>query len=140
VIANGIPWRDSPEALVVGPTGVALANNGTLYLADTLADSITAIPKAMTRTSPAAHGGKTVAKGGLLKEPLGLAVAPNGDILTTNAGDGDIVETTPAGMELLARTLDTKTGAGSLFGLQLAAGGRGVYFVDDGENTLNLLH
>ena len=30
VIANGIPWVDSAEALVLGPTGVALASNGTL--------------------------------------------------------------------------------------------------------------
>jgi plastocyanin len=140
VIANGIPWRDSKEALVVGPTGLALASDGTLYLADTLANSITAIPDALSRGTVAPDGGRTVSKGGSLKEPLGLALAPNGDILTTNAGDGNIVETTPGGKQLLARTVDSKTGAGSLFGLLAAPGGKGVYFVDDGENTLNLLH
>lgn len=140
VIANGIPWRDSPEALVVGPTGLALSSDGTLYLADTLANSITAIPDALSRDSAAPDGGRAVSKGGFLKEPLGLALAPNGDILTTNAGDGNIVETTPGGKQLLTRTLDTKTGAGSLFGLLPAPGGKGVFFVDDGENTLNLLH
>src|SRR5579863_863929 len=36
VIANGIPWRDDKAALVIGPTGVALGANGTLYVADTL--------------------------------------------------------------------------------------------------------
>lgn len=140
VIADGIPWVDSPEALVVGPTGVALAANGTLYLADTLANRITAIPQAMTRTTPAPLGGATVTEGGFLKEPLGLALAPNGDILTTNAGDGNIVETTPAGRQLTAQLADSKTGAGSLFGLVVAPGANGVYFVDDGENTLRLLH
>jgi hypothetical protein len=140
VIADGIPWVDSPEALVVGPTGLALAANGTLYLADTLANRITAIPQAMTRTTPAHGGGATVTEGGLLKEPLGLVLAPNGDILTTNAGDGDIVETTPAGRQLTAQPADSKTGAGSLFGLMVAPGANGVYFVDDGENTLRLLH
>ncbi len=35
VIANGIPWVDSAEALVLGPTGLALASNGTLYVAST---------------------------------------------------------------------------------------------------------
>jgi hypothetical protein len=139
VIADRIPWVDSPEALVVGPTGVALASNGTLYLADTLANRITAIPQAMTRTTPAPAGGSTVTEGGHLKEPLGLVVAPNGDIVTTNAGDGNIVETTPGGRQLLVRLADSKTGAGSLFGLALAPGG-GVYFVDDGENTLRLMH
>jgi hypothetical protein len=140
VIANGIPWRDSPEALVVGPTGVALSANGTLYLADTVANSITAIPQAMTRTTPAAKGGTTVTEGGHLKEPLGLVLAPNGDIITTNAGDGNMVETTPSGQQVAAVTADSKTGAGSLFGLVVAPQGKGVYYVDDGENTLRLLH
>jgi sugar lactone lactonase YvrE len=140
VIADKIPWVDSPEALVVGPTGLALASDGTLYLADTLASRITAIPQALTRTTAAPAGGTTVTEGGHLKEPLGLVLAPNGDIITTNAGDGDMVETTPSGKQLVALTADTKTGAGSLFGLAVAPGGTGVYYVDDGENTLRLLH
>jgi hypothetical protein len=38
-----------------------------------------------------------------------------------------------SGKELTACTLDVNTGAGSLCGLLVAAGGRGAYFVDDGE-------
>ncbi|MCW3019943.1 MAG: hypothetical protein JWN10_2251 [Solirubrobacterales bacterium] len=140
VIANKIPWRDDPAALVVGPTGVALASDGTLYLADTLDNRIAAIPNAVKRTSAAPDGGATVSEGGLLKQPLGLIVAPNGNILTTNAGDGNVVETTPAGKQVTAQTADAKTGEGSLFGLALAPEGKGVYYVDDGENTLRLLH
>jgi hypothetical protein len=140
VIADKIPWRDDPEALVIGPTGVALASNGTLYLADTLDSRIAAIPDALTRTSPAADGGNTVSEGGHLKQPLGLTLAPNGNILTTNAGDGNMVETTPAGKQVVVRTADQKTGAGSLFGLVIAPSGKGIYYVDDGENTLRLLH
>ena len=140
VIADGIPWRDSPEALVVGPTGLALSSDGTLYLANTVANSITAIPQAMTRTTPAPKGGATVTEGGHLDEPLGLTIAPNGNILSTNAGDGNIVETTPGGQQISVQTADKKTGAGSLFGLVVAPAGKGIYFVDDGENTLNLLH
>jgi hypothetical protein len=139
VIADGIPWVDSPTALAIGPTGVALASNGTLYLADTLVSRITAIPQAMSRTTPAPKGGNTVSEGGHLKEPLGLVLAPNGDIITTNAGDGNIVETTPSGQQVAVRTADKKTGAGSLFGLAIAPEGKRIYFVDDGENTLNLL-
>jgi hypothetical protein len=137
VIANGIPWRDDPSALAIGPTGVALAPGGTLYVADTLDNRIAAIPNATTRTTPAPDAGSTVSQGRHLKQPLGLALAPNGDILTTNAGDGNIVETTPAGRQLMTRTLDTKTGAGSLFGLVLDGGK--LYYVDDGDNTLKLL-
>jgi len=139
VVANGIPWRDSPEALVVGPTGVALAANGTLYVNDTIDSRITAIPQATTRSTPAPKGGTTVTEGGSLKEPLGMVLAPNGDIITSNAGDGNIVETTPAGKQVVVRTLDTKTGAGSLFGVAVAPSG-GLYFVDDGENALEQLH
>jgi hypothetical protein len=140
VIANKIPWRDDPAALVIGPTGVALASDGTLYLADTLDNRIAAIPDALTRTSALPDGGHTISTGGLLKQPLGLTLAPNGNILTTNAGDGNIVETTPTGKQLVAQSADKKTGAGSLFGLVVDPAAGGVLYVDDGDNTLRLLH
>jgi hypothetical protein len=140
VVANGIPWIDSAEALVLGPTGLALASDGTLYVASTEDSKILAISEAMTRTTPAAKGGAVLTEGGHLKEPLGLVLAPNGNIITSNGGDGNIVETTPAGQQVAVRTADTKTGAGALFGLVIAPEGKGIYFVDDGENTLNLLH
>ena len=101
--------------------------------------AIAAIPGALTRTSAARDGGSTISRGGDLKQPLGLALAPNGDILTTNAANGDIVETNPDGRQLLTRTADRKTGAGSLFGLLVAPTGRLVYYVDDGDNTLKVL-
>jgi hypothetical protein len=140
VIADGIPWIDSAEALVLGPTGLALAANGTLYVASTEDSKILAIPQAMTRTTPTAKGGAVLTEGGHLKEPLGLVLAPNGNIITSNGGDGNMVETTPAGQQVAVQSADKKTGAGSLFGLVIAPEGKGIYFVDDGENTLNLLH
>jgi hypothetical protein len=140
VIAKGIPWIDSEEALVLGPTGLALASDGTLYVASTEDSKILAISEAMTRTTPAAKGGTVLTEGGHLKEPLGMVLAPNGNIITSNGGDGNMVETTPAGQQVAVRTADTKTGAGALFGLVVAPEGNGIYFVDDGENTLNLLH
>ena len=45
VIANRIPWRDDKAALVIGPTGLGLGANGTLYVADTLKSRIIAIPE-----------------------------------------------------------------------------------------------
>lgn len=140
VIAHGIPWVNSAEALVLGPTGLALGSNGTLYVASTEDNKILAISEAMTRTTPAAKGGTVLTEGGHLKEPLGMALAPNGNILTSNGGDGNMVETTPAGQQVAVQTADKKTGAGSLFGLVIGPEGKGIYFVDDGENTLNLLH
>jgi hypothetical protein len=140
VIANGIPWIDSAEALVLGPTGLALASDGTLYVASTEDSKILAISEAMTRTTPAVKGGTVLTEGGHLKEPLGMVLAPNGNIITSNGGDGNMVETTPAGQQVAVQTADKKTGAGSLFGLAIAPEGKGIYFVDDGENTLRLLH
>ena len=140
VVADKIPWRDDKAALAIGPTGVAVAGNGTLYVADTLKSRIISIPNALTRTTPMHDEAITLTKGGHLNQPLGLALAPNGDILTTNAGDGNMVETTPAGKQLLARGADAKAGGGSLFGLVPVPGGGGVYFVDDANNDLRLLH
>jgi hypothetical protein len=84
--------------------------------------------------------GQTVSQGGALNGPLGLAIAPNGDILTVNAGDGNMVETTPRGAQVAVKAVDvSKQGGGTLFGLALGPDGPSVYFVDDGNNTLNIL-
>jgi hypothetical protein len=138
VIAEGFPERTDPAALVIGPTGVALGNGGTLYVADTEQSRIAAVPNARFRTTPLGGAGETVAKGGYLNSPLGLTTAPNGDILTTNGADGNLVETTPIGAEF--QPFDTGFGEGALFGLALAPQRQGVYLVDDGNNTLQLLH
>ena len=140
VIGTGFPTRTDPGALVIGPTGVALSERGTLYVADTLGNRIAAIPDAMDRETPFPNGGFTVTSGGSLNGPLGLTIAPNDDILTANASDGNIVETTPDGNQLVAKLADSTTGAGSLFGLTIAPGTNGVFYVDDGDNTLRLLH
>ena len=139
VIGSRFEERTDPAALVIGPTGLGLSKNGTLYVADTLPNRIAAIPNAVFRLNSAGLG-MTVSTGGALNQPLGLALAPNGDILTVNAGDGNIVETTPAGSQIAVKTIDTSgAGAGTLFGLAVVPG-TGVYFVDDGDNTLDLLH
>ena len=144
IIGTGFPERTDPGALVVGPTGVAIGSDGTLYVASSAANRITAIPDAVGRTS--SSRGSTVSGGGWIDDPLGLAIAPGGDILTTNGGDGNLVETTPAGRQVTVKMLDTipvppgPNGNGTLFGLTLAPRGAGVYFVDDGGNDLSLLH
>ena len=142
VIASAFDERTDPNALVIGPTGLGLGSDGVLFVADTLQDRIAAIPNAVGRTTDA-EAGMTVAQGGNLKQPLGLAIAPNGDIVTVNAGNGHMVELAMDGAQLSARSVDvshSKSGAGTLFGLAIAPGGLGVYYVDDGNNTLNLLH
>jgi hypothetical protein len=139
VVGSGFAERTDPNALVIGPTGVGLSANGTLYVADTLANRIAAIPQAESRFTSDGRG-MTISKGGALNGPLGLAIAPNGDILAANAGDGNLVEVTPGGSQAV-KTIDTSgQGAGTLFGLAVNPAGTGVYFVDDGDNTLDILH
>ena len=143
VIGAGLPERTDPAALVVGPTGLGFSD-GTLYIADSAANRIAAISDALNTTTPT--NGTTVTSGAAVNDPLGLAIAPNGDILTTNGGDGNLVETTPAGQQVAVKMLDTSpappgpNGNGTLFGLAVVPDGSGVYFVDDGTNTFNLLH
>ncbi len=139
IVGSGFGERTDPAALVIGPTGVGLGAGGTLYVADSLSNRIAAIPNALERDHTA-FTGSNVSSGGALNDPLGLAIAPGGDILTVNGNDGNIVETTPSGAQVAVKTLDSQIGAGTLFGLAIAPGGTGVIFVDDGFNTLNLLH
>ncbi len=84
-----------------------------------------------------------MAAGGKLNAPLGLAIAPGSDVLTVNGGDGRIVETSPAGVQVASSFLDrsgSPPGSGALFGLALKPRMGGVYYVDDAVNTLRLLH
>lgn len=141
VIGSGFLERTDPAALVIGPTGVGF-NNGTLYVADSLSNRIAAIPQAATRDDTA-HTGNDVTSNGAINDPLGLTIAPNGDILTVNGNNGKIVETTPGGLQIANRFLDksgSPPGAGALFGLAIIPGGLGVYYVDDATNTLNVLN
>ncbi len=157
VIGSGFSERTDPAALVIGPTGVGLSptcnasdpddcttvvgsSDRALYVADTLNNRIAVIPNAIDRTTSAGTG-TTVSHGGSLNFPLGLAVAPNGEVLTVNGGDGFITEITPGGVQIAKTLLDktgTPPGSGTLFGL-IYQPGYGLLFVDDGSNTLNLL-
>jgi hypothetical protein len=129
-IARGFRTHTDPNALVVGPTGVGLGRHGILYVADSALNRIAAIPHAMTRTTAFAGPGTTVSEGGALNDPLGLTIAPGGDVVTTNGADGNLVETSPAGMQVATKTL-VRDGAGDLFGLAVIPRASGLYFVND---------
>ena len=141
-VATGFPEELNSSALVLGPTGVALEPDGTLYVADTVQSRIAAIPFATSRFFPVSGGGFTVSQGGSLNAPLGLAVAPGGDLIAVNGNDGNAVEVTPFGAQVDTRTIDPFNSGGDLFGLAIAPSGRGILFVDDNgaANTLDLLH
>ncbi|HYA69582.1 MAG TPA: hypothetical protein VED63_12700, partial [Acidimicrobiales bacterium] len=137
VIATGFPESLNSSALVIGPTGVALGANDTLYVADTLGNRIAAIPFASFRFFPLTGGGLTLSQGGSLNGPLGLTLAPNGDLIAMNSLDGNAVEITQGGIQVDTLTVDPfatpapADGAGDLFGVEIAPGGTGLLFVDD---------
>jgi hypothetical protein len=136
VIATGFSEALNSSALVLGPTGDAIAPNGTLYVADTINNRIAAIPFAPFRFTPVGGGGYTVSSGGGLNAPLGLMLAPNGDTIAANGGDGNAVETTPFGQQVAVVQMDPLDSGGDLFGLTLNSARNGILFVDDGDNTL----
>jgi hypothetical protein len=141
-IASGYPQRTDSSAFVLGITGLGLGDDGTLNVAETLTSQIFTVPNALTRSGSSGEG-NLVTQGNQLNQPLGLAMAPNGDILTVNGSDGKIVETTQSGHQVFHKFLDTSgspAGAGALFGLAVRPDLSGVYYVDDAVNTLRLLH
>ncbi len=141
VIADGFGQRADRDAFLIGPTGLALGPNASLYVSDALANQIVVIRNATTRSTSAGTG-QTVAKGGLLHRPLALAVAPNGHLLSVNATNGQVVEVDPAtGRQLGAQWVDTDQaqsppGNGDLFGIAITPDEKGFYYVEDDVNTL----
>jgi hypothetical protein len=141
VVASGFGQRADRDAFLIGPTGLALGADGTLYVSDALGNRIVAIPDAATRTTSAGTG-RIVTEAGLLKRPLAMTMAPNGHLLVTNAKNGQVVEVDPAsGKQLYAQWIDadqaqSPPGNGDLFGIAMTPDGRGFYYVEDDVNTL----
>jgi len=137
VIGSGFLSKPNKAALVQGATGVALGHNGTLYVAETVQNRIAEISNALTRTTAEPDGSKTLTSGGWLNGPLGLTLAPNGDVIAMNGSNGNAVEISPSGHQL-AKVALVPNGSGDLFGVTIASGGHGLLFVNDGTNALDL--
>jgi hypothetical protein len=135
VIGTHFPWRANKAALILAPTGLVLGHNGTLYVDDTLTNTVSAIPQALTRTSALVATAGTLSAGGALNAPLGMTLAPNGDLIVVNGNNGNAVEITPAGKQLATKTL-VKNGAGDLFGIITTQAGNGILVGNDGTNAL----
>jgi len=133
VIGSHFVWRANKAALIQSPTGVALAKNGTLYVAETVNNR----PDAATRSTAIADGTDTLSSGGALNGPLGLTMAPDGDIVALNGNDGNAVEVSPQGRQI-AKVMLVAHGAGDLFGAAVEPTGQGILFVNDGTNALEL--
>jgi hypothetical protein len=143
VVASGFGAQPNKDVFVIGPTGLALGADDTLYVSDATGNRINAIWDATTRDHSAGVG-RTVTKDGMLQRPLAMAVAPNGHLLVTNGLNGQVVEVDPlSGDQIRARWIDPNKaqkppGSGDLFGIAMTPTGDGFYYVEDEANTLVL--
>jgi hypothetical protein len=144
VIGDGFGAQADKGVFLVGPTGLTLAKDGTtLYVSDAIDNRVVAIADATTRATSAGQG-REITKDGFLKRPLAMVTAPNGNLLVTNALNGQVVEINPlTGKQLYARWIDTDRaqtppGSGDLFGIAMTPEGDGFYYVEDDMNTVVL--
>ena len=125
-IASGYGHRCDPAAFVVGPTGVALdQQDDILYVSSTVDNSIFAIHDASRRRTDAGMGDLVTNDSTHLHGPLGLALAPNGDLISTQSDAinqdpnqlSEVVEFTPSGKFVAEFQVDPNVG--SAFGLAI---------------------
>ncbi|HEY7311872.1 MAG TPA: TIGR03118 family protein [Gemmataceae bacterium] len=147
-IASGYAHRTDPNALVVGPTGLAYdRKTDTLYVASTADNEIFAIANASSTRTDHGTGRVVVQDSQHLHGPLGLVLAPNGDLIVAN-GDAvnpvsgqsnELVEFTPRGQFVGQFQIDPGA-PGAAFGLAVQQVGNQVRFaaVDDNTNKLNV--
>jgi DNA-binding beta-propeller fold protein YncE len=141
VVGDGFSARADKDVFLIGPTGVALGPDGTLYVSDALENRIVAIADAATRTTSGGTG-RVVTQDKLLQRPLALIATQAGHLLVVNGKNGQVVEIDPvAGQQLYAQWIDANQaqqppGNGDLFGIALRPDGKGFYYVEDEMNFL----
>ncbi len=141
VIGAGFGARADAGAFLIGPTGLALAPDGTLYVSDAIGNRIVAIADAAGRATSAGTG-QQVTQGGMLHRPLAMTLAGDGHLLAVNGLDGDVVEIDPTTARQLGETLidgdeaQDPPGSGDLFGIAMNPDDKGFYYVEDDMNTL----
>jgi hypothetical protein len=146
-IASGYMHRCDPVALVVAPTGLLYdASLDVLYVASTEDNKIFAVRHAASTAHDGGTGHLVYEDSTHLHGPLGLAQAPNGDLLVANSDvinsdpnqPSEIVEFTVSGH--FVKQLSVDPAQGGSFGLAVAGGRGGIRFayVDDATNTLTI--
>jgi hypothetical protein len=141
VVGDGFAQRADRDNFLLGPTGLALGPDKTLYVTDGVDNMISAIPDALDRTTSAGVG-RLVTKDGLLSWPLAMVYTPGGHLLACNGKDGQLVEIDPlSGKQIYAQWIDndqaqSPPGNGDLFGIAMTPDGSGFYYVEDDVNTL----
>ncbi len=146
-IASGYKHEPNDAALVVGPTGLAYdARRDILYVASTDDNAIFAIRDAGDTREDHGMGKLIYSDPAHMHGPLGLVLAPNGDLI---ASQGDAVNADPnQPSELVEFTTKGKfvgqfsvdPGTGGAFGIAISSVDGSLRFaaVDDNTNSLDL--
>lgn len=146
-IASGYAFAPDAAGVVVGPAGLAYDSaSDRLYVASEDDNEIFVITKASTRTSDAGMG-TLVFSDSHLEGPLGLMIAPNGDLITANADPdahndpnqpSELVEFTKKGKFVRAFSIDSQQG-GAFAILNLHSDNVNQFaWVDDVVSTINI--
>jgi sugar lactone lactonase YvrE len=147
-IASGYAHRPDPNALVVGPAGLAFdAAHDVLYVASTGDNAIYAIRNAAVTHHDHGMGRLVVKDDAHLHGPLGLVLAPNGDLIVSN-GDAqnpdpnqpnELDEFTTRGKFVGQFQLD-KGAPGAAFGIAVSTVNGQLRFAaaDDNTNSLDV--
>jgi hypothetical protein len=146
-IAFGYAHQPNAAALVLGPTGLAYDRAAdVLYVASTADNAIFAVPRAGTSAS-LVNKGTAIFASPVLRGPLGLMFALNGNLLTSNgdAVNGDpthpseIIEFTKSGQ--FVRQFNVDAGQGGAFGIAAVLSGSPQFnfaAVDDVPNVMSV--
>jgi hypothetical protein len=145
-IASGFAQRPDPTVFWLGPTGLAFnSKSDTLFVASTDDNAIFKISGAATTHGKTGTGALVYRDPAHLRGPLGLALAPNGDLLTTN-GDGvnpnpnrasELIEFTPTGHFVGQLSLDSTQGGAFGLALYVTKNVLEVATVNDVTNALD---
>ena len=149
-IAMGYGTAPSAAAVVVGPTGLAYdSEHDVLYVASTDDNKIFAIGDAGDRTTAVDQGTVIFSDPQHLHGPLGMVLAPDGNLIVAN-GDAvnaggtpnDLVEFTPFGMLVATYQLDGGNPGGAfgvaITGSEESHGALRFAAVDDDLNTVTV--
>jgi hypothetical protein len=152
IIASGYKARPNAVGFVTGPTGLVYdPHTNILYVASTKDDAVFAVPQAGTRKGTAGPGTMVFDDATVLRGPLGMAQAPNGDLIAANSDlfNGDLthpseyVEFTVngTGMSHFVSQFNVDVNQGGAFGIATAFTANGasrLAVVDDNVPDLDV--
>jgi DNA-binding beta-propeller fold protein YncE len=146
-IASGYTHRSDPAALELGPTGLAYdPKSDTLYVTSTAEDSVFAVARAGRTVTNGGKGTSIFSDATRLHGPLGLVLAPNGDLIVANgdainanpATPSELVEFTPKGQFVDQFSIDANTGGPFGLAVTMTHGQVRLAAVDDDVNLVTI--